>query len=1074
MRLRTRFLGAAMALTTALTVFQSGAPVVAQPPDKARKAGPAAPAVRTVTLVTGDVVSVFAGEQVTLAGVRPAKGREGMSFAVSQAAGRLRVIPGDAVAGLRDKRLDPRLFDVSTLLEFGYDDRRADLPLMVLGGPAMAASRARPVPGGTAMQVAKGDLAAMWRGPGLRSLSTSRLWLDGLRQPVLDRSVAQIKAPAAWQAGLTGAGVTVAVVDTGVDATHPDLAGQVTAARDFVGDGHDLDLVGHGTHVAATIAGNGGTYRGVAPGARLLSAKVCMVFGCPESSILQGMQWAAEQGAKVVNMSLGGADGPEVDPLEAAVQDLTAQYGTLFVISAGNAGGDESIGSPGSAEAALTVGAVDRNDALATFSSRGPRVGDGALKPDITAPGVGIVAARGKDAQIGEPGAAHMALSGTSMAAPHVAGAAAILAQQHPGWSPEQIKAALMASAQPGAQIPVYGQGAGRVDVARAVTQRVLAQPAGVSFGMQPWPHHDDEVLARTVTYRNTGDTELTLALSLTGVPAGMFALSAGTVTLPAGGSASVTLTADTRVNLPDARYGGHLVATAGQTVVSTPFAVDKEAERYNVTLRPLDRAGQPTQDTTTLLIDPVSGAFFDTFGEATVRVPRGRYLVLSDVFEAQDLTMLAEPDVMVDRDRTVMVDARAGHPLDLTLPTPDDQAQLFVASAVVRMPGGAGAFLAMADPGVTLHTGSVDPARTNSHLTGQVTALYSAEGVEPAVSPYVAELAWRKPGRLFQGLRKHLSWADLATVDTRYAEQGWPLAWVRFGPTWADLPRTANPVNLASEVALPGRRLEYHNTDDGVSWSPEMYEVDFDQPEPLVGNVLIAEPMRLSAGTRLAQTRNLAVYGPGFAAPLEGQGWVTRDGDTMTLAPTIVNDQLNWSSLPVSGQFRTLLQRNGQTVVDEPFPRVRADVAPGDAAYRLTAQMSRGAGNALSTSVTCVWTFRSATTSGPKPLPLSAVRFLPDLDTRNTAPAGRPFVLPFQVQRQAGSGAGRVRSLSIEVSYDDGASWRRVPAARFGDRGWAALTHPAGAGFVSLRAAMTDQSANTASVTVMRAYRFG
>ncbi len=106
------------------------------------------------------------------------------------------------------------------------------------------------------------------------------------------------------------------------------------------------------------------------------------------------------------------------------------------MIAAGNSGpGAGTIESPGSADAALTVGAVDKQNQLAEFSSRGPRLGDGAVKPDVTAPGVDIVAARSKDSQIGDPvGQYYLKLSGTSMATPHTVGAAAILAQQHPTW----------------------------------------------------------------------------------------------------------------------------------------------------------------------------------------------------------------------------------------------------------------------------------------------------------------------------------------------------------------------------------------------------------------------------------------------------------------------------------------------------------------------------------------------------------------------------------------------------------------------------------------------------------------
>jgi subtilisin family serine protease len=235
------------------------------------------------------------------------------------------------------------------------------------------------------------------------------------------------------------------VLDTGVDATHPDLATQVAGAKNFTTE-PDGDPVGHGTHVASTIAGtaaaSAGRYKGVAPDSKIYDGKVCEVRGCRESAILAGMDWAStEVKAKVVNLSLGGTDTPEIDPLEEAVNRLTAQNGTLFVISAGNEGpNDSTVGSPGSADRALTVGAVNKQDKLAHFSSRGPRVGDGAIKPDVTAPGVDIVAARSKDSVIDVPvGDQYLRLSGTSMAAPHTAGAAALLLQEHPSWTPAEL-----------------------------------------------------------------------------------------------------------------------------------------------------------------------------------------------------------------------------------------------------------------------------------------------------------------------------------------------------------------------------------------------------------------------------------------------------------------------------------------------------------------------------------------------------------------------------------------------------------------------------------------------------------
>jgi subtilisin family serine protease len=1060
-----------MATVVALSMMQVGVPVQARaaaPPPRLPAAGIS---VRTVTLVTGDRVTVVMGQRPSIAAVVPAKGRKGISFAVSQFGGRLRVVPSDAVAGLAAHRLDPRLFDISTLLEFGYDDRRPDLPLLLQGaaasaGKGFAAARGgHPVPGAMAWKAKKGELSGFWA-----AAAGTPLWLDGLRKPTLDVSVPQIKAPAAWAAGYTGAGVKVAVVDTGIDATHPDLAGKVVAARDFLGDG-EQDFVGHGTHVAATIASNDTRYRGVAFGAQLISAKVCGEFGCPESAILEGMQWAVEQGAKVVNMSLGGADSPGIDPLEAAVQDLTARYGALFVIAAGNAGGDETVGSPGSADAALTVGAVDKQDQLAGFSSRGPRVGDAALKPDVTAPGVNIVAAYSKDAPGGSPGGKHVSLSGTSMATPHVTGAAAILAQQHPTWTPAQLKAALMGSAMSNPDIPIFAEGAGRIDVSRATTQKILADPGGVSFGRQAFPHNDDEVLTRTITYANTGNQGVTLSLSLREVPAAMFALSANTVTVPAGGTATVTLTADTRVAVPDGKYGGYVVAQAAETVVSTPFAVDKEDERYNVTMTPTGRDGNPSQSTGFGLIDPVAGLVFlpDFGGTQTVRVPKGHYMAMALIIEDTAVVMLAEPEVNVDHDLTIGMDARRAAPVEVSLPLKDAAPALAVLSAVVGFAEGNGAFLAIADSGIGLYSGSSDPTRTSPHLTGAYAAFFTRGGGPASDSPYLAETAWHQPGRVFQGLTRRLARDDLATLDVTYAGQDLGQALVRFGPSWPDLRSVDNPINLGAFTALPSARLEYHNTDDALQWAREMYELDADGF--LAGNVLFGPATTLRAGTTIKETRNQAVFGPGFTDPAPSDLlWLSRKGDTMVLVPTLANDKLNWDNQPADGAMRLTLDRNGERLLDTVSRGEAIDVPPGEASYRLESELTRLA-SPLSTKVSCVWTFRSGTTGtgGWARLPLSVVRFLPLVDEHDT---GKAAVLPLQVQRQAGSAAGAVRSLTVEVSYDDGATWREVPVVRLGQTGFAVLNHPAGAEFISLRSESTDTSGNTVNETIIRAYR--
>ncbi|MEV6865616.1 S8 family serine peptidase [Streptosporangium subroseum] len=323
----------------------------------------------------------------------------------------------------------------------------------------------------------------------------ARVWLDrkvqatALNTTDLDHNLGQISAPKAWDAGYTGKGARVAVLDSGADFTHPDLAGQVADRADFTVEGGDaVDHFGHGTHVAATIAGNGsashGERRGVAPNARLLIGKVLDDSGSgSDSQIISGMEWAASR-ADVINMSLGGSDPSDgTDPLSLAVDALTKQTGALFVIAAGNSGG--AIASPGSAAAALTVGAVDDADRLADFSSRGPLVNTRAAKPELVAPGVDVVAARAAGTTLGSPVDKYYVFSsGTSMATPHAAGAAALLAQRHPDWKADRLKAALIGAADPLPGADPYAVGAGRLNAVRALLGPVSDQP--VTFYVEP------------------------------------------------------------------------------------------------------------------------------------------------------------------------------------------------------------------------------------------------------------------------------------------------------------------------------------------------------------------------------------------------------------------------------------------------------------------------------------------------------------------------------------------------------------------------------------------------------------
>ncbi|MER7444495.1 S8 family serine peptidase [Micromonospora avicenniae] len=694
------------------------APASADPP--ARPAGPspappapgAAPA--RITLITGDQVELAqAAPGRVAATVHPGPGRERITFQTVSADGGLRVLPSDVVPYVSAGVLDADLFDVEELVAQGYGDAaQGSLPLIVRYQEP-AAGRVRPLAGaaaarplesinGAALRVGKGELDELWStlrstpagrttaGGAVRlGAGIARVWLDGRVHPALEHSVPQIGAPAAWAAGRDGNGVEVAVLDTGVDATHPDLAGRIAEARDFTGGGSTRDGHGHGTHVAATIAGSGaasdGLRKGVAPGAKLLVGKVLDDSGSGyDSGIIEGMEWAAHSGAKVVSMSLGGGPTDGTDPMSQAVNDLTAETGTLFVVAAGNEGAAQSVGSPGAATSALTVGAVDRNDDLADFSSRGPRVGDNGLKPEITAPGVDIVAARAAGTSMGTPvGDAYTTASGTSMATPHVAGAAAILAQEHPDWTAGKLKDALVSTAKNNPELTVFEQGSGRVDVARALGQRVYGS-ATADFGRVST---GGPVVERTVTYTNgtSAPQTLRLALELRNLDGGVaetdgVSVGATEVTVPAGGTVPVALHADP-AKLDRGLHSGWLVATGADGVaVRTAVGLTLAGPLHTVTLRALDMTGKPGLAPVLTLFGehPESDYLGWIAGELQVQVEEGPYLVEALIEHGapldEQLTLVTDPELTVDRDLTVVLDPRKGTPVRIETPKPTEQ----------------------------------------------------------------------------------------------------------------------------------------------------------------------------------------------------------------------------------------------------------------------------------------------------------------------------------------------------------------------------------------------------------------
>ncbi|WP_328897050.1 S8 family peptidase [Streptomyces sp. NBC_00236] len=707
-------LGAATAAVLAVTVI---APSVAAPQGDAdtkrpltgtAAATPKADKPVTVTLVTGDKVLVSTdGSGNASATALPREDGTVPLVQTRRSGEDLYVYPDTAVKALAEGTVDEELFNVTGLIRQGYDDAHADsVPLIATYSTDTARSApvtprgaerglALPSIDGVALKADKKQTAGFWSdvtAPRSRSgAGLKKLWLDRQVEASLDRSTKQIGADLAWAAGYDGKGTKVAVLDTGADAEHPDLKGRITESKNFTDSDTTDDRQGHGTHTVSTVGGSGaagdGKKKGVAPGADLLVGKVLNDSGSGDSSwIIAGMQWAVDQKADVVSMSLGSQTPTDcTDPMSMAAEELGRSKDTLFVIAAGNSGPTlNTVSSPGCAPNVLTVGAVDRDDSTASFSSRGPAIVSHTLKPEIAAPGVDISAA----AAGGRGVYAYQSMSGTSMATPHVAGAAAIVKERHPDWTAQQIKAALVSSAKSDIPGDVRETGGGRLDVKAAIDTTLTGAPA-VQGGTFNWPQDRTDRTTVQVPYTNTGDKPVKLSLSVQGVTgndgsavrSSVAALGVKSVTVPAGATAEVPLKLDPTARLRDSQYGdvtGRVLATgAGGVKVSTPFSLYVGAETVTLRVKLIDGNGKAATGSSSVDVigtDTATGErrFNDGSTDQVYEVRPGAYFVSSFIVSAdpEDATgrltgsvgYLARPQLDVTKDTVLVLDARKAH----------------------------------------------------------------------------------------------------------------------------------------------------------------------------------------------------------------------------------------------------------------------------------------------------------------------------------------------------------------------------------------------------------------------------
>jgi subtilisin family serine protease len=460
---------------------------------------------------------------------------------------------------------------------------------------------------GLAVLVPRSELPRLAALPGV-----AKVWPSITYRPLLDRSPEVIGAAELWGSDFStaGNGVKIGIIDDGVDQSHPFFnpsgytmppgfpkgdvpytTAKVIVARAFSPPTNtwkyanvpfDPSESDHATHVAGIAAGDfspgvlarRGPLSGVAPNAYLGNYKVLTVptenFGlngnAPE--IAAGIEAAVRDGMDVINLSLGE---PEIEPsrdLVVTAINAAAAAGVVPTIAAGNEFGDfgaGSISSPGSAAMAITAAAVTKDLAVAGFSSAGPTPVSLGMKPDVSAPGVDITSS------VPAHEGSWASFSGTSMAAPHVAGAAALLRQRHPDWTVAQIKSSLVLTGKAvhvttGVEAPTTREGGGVIDVPAANAPLIFAAPADLSFGLV----RVGSTAARSVDLSDAGGGAGPWAVSL--VPqqalAGVSVTASPTVTVPG----RLELTAGAAAGAAEADATGFVVLQAGSTTRRIPY----------------------------------------------------------------------------------------------------------------------------------------------------------------------------------------------------------------------------------------------------------------------------------------------------------------------------------------------------------------------------------------------------------------------------------------------------------------------------------------------------------------------
>ncbi|MEU4197136.1 hypothetical protein AB0E69_34910 [Kribbella sp. NPDC026611] len=497
------------------------------------------------------------------------------------------------------------------------------------------------------------------------------------------------------------------------------------------------------------------------------------------------------------------------------------------------------------------------------------------------------------------------------------------------------------------------------------------------------------------------------------------------------------------------------------------PANASANEPHYTVTIRHLDRSGTATVDFLDTVVNRRTAEALESSQDGdttTLQVPAGQYLVDSLIGIGKgsiETSQLIQPRLDVDSDLTLTIDARQARQVRIDPPSSavHEVRTVVDSNYTVNNRGYSTSVSTRLGGPERIYTAQLGPSVPG--LTSAVRSIWAqptAKGFDD--TPVSYSLAWPAIDGYPTGYTKAVNQRDLATLrPTLVAQAPGTIASLGYDGFGAD--EIMGGGYTFTYRTLPATPTVYVNT-NGLSWQTSAYYFTDDGGFGLSGDPATYQP----SGT-YTDVIGSAVFGQAQGRPQ----FNSRTGDTLRIAP-LQADARSHTSWAATGHGSLVLRRNGTQLANLPYPFTttpgEVDVPPGPADYRVEASTVSTGILDVSTAVRASWGFRSDTTKTQTPLPLWTVTARPAVDAKNVVRTRRTHRLPITATAPDGSTAGKVTTLTVQISTDDGATWRSAPVHET----YATVTVPAGAQYVSLRTHLVDSMGNTADQEIKRAYK--